>query len=297
MKRTPIDDAAPSACANCGQAFGAPPPNFCPACGQESRISAPSVGEFLQQFGGAYFSTEGALWRTLKLLLLKPGELTVQYLQGRRKHYVLPLRLYLSISLAVLLLVRLFHAGFGSLDEPGVREGILQGRNNLGVSIGFGSAQIGPGGFKCVRLPDVLCDRLQQRISAKPENFIARLHQAQQRIYSQASAAMFVMVPLFALLLWAFFAGRGLKYTEHLVMALHVHAVIFIALGLGLLPWEPWQGACILAAVLHVLLSLRHVYRLGWGSLAWRSAALLALYAAAVVAILTGLGVWALIAD
>jgi hypothetical protein len=44
------------------------------------------ISEFMQQFGGAYFSTEGALWRTLKLLLLKPGELTVQYLAGRRKH-------------------------------------------------------------------------------------------------------------------------------------------------------------------------------------------------------------------
>ncbi|MFY7948847.1 MAG: hypothetical protein ACOVRP_06500, partial [Gemmatimonas sp.] len=68
------DAVTPAACANCGEPFASPPPAFCPACGQESRVRAPTLGEFVQQFGGAYLSTEGALWRTLKLLLFKPGE-------------------------------------------------------------------------------------------------------------------------------------------------------------------------------------------------------------------------------
>ena len=92
-------EAPATACLNCGAAFGTPAPHFCPDCGQESRVRAPTLMEFVQQFGGAYFATEGALWRTLKLLLRQPGELTRQYLAGRRKHYVLPLRLYLSLSL------------------------------------------------------------------------------------------------------------------------------------------------------------------------------------------------------
>mgnify|MGYP001057476860 CR=1 FL=1 len=87
-----------------------PRPRFCPVCGQETNLRPPRLGEFLQQFGGAYFATEGALWRTLKLLLFKPGELTRQYLAGRRKHYVLPLRLYLTISLAISLLMNGYNA-------------------------------------------------------------------------------------------------------------------------------------------------------------------------------------------
>ncbi len=94
---------APPACLNCGASFAAPRPKFCPSCGQETTVRPPTLGEFAQQFGGAYFSTEGALWRTLALLLFKPGELTRQYLAGRRKHYVLPLRLYLTVSVVVLL--------------------------------------------------------------------------------------------------------------------------------------------------------------------------------------------------
>ena len=48
-------------CRNCGQVLAQPLPNFCPHCGQESRVRAPRMGEFLQQLGGAYFTTEGAL--------------------------------------------------------------------------------------------------------------------------------------------------------------------------------------------------------------------------------------------
>jgi len=44
-----------------------------PDCGQESHVRPPRIGEFLQQFGGAYLATEGALWRTLKLLLFRPA--------------------------------------------------------------------------------------------------------------------------------------------------------------------------------------------------------------------------------
>ena len=80
-------------CRNCGAPFVPEQRRFCPECGQETRLRAPTLGEFVQQFGGAYFSTEGALWRTLALLLFRPGQLTRHYLAGRRKHYVLPLRL------------------------------------------------------------------------------------------------------------------------------------------------------------------------------------------------------------
>ena len=93
----------PRTCPNCTEPFPDPRPRFCPACGQETTLRPPTLFEFAQQFGGAYISTEGALWRTLKLLVTKPGELTRQYLAGRRKHYVLPLRLYLTISVVALL--------------------------------------------------------------------------------------------------------------------------------------------------------------------------------------------------
>ena len=56
------------------------------------------AGEFLHEFVGHYVALEGTLWRTLGLLLRHPGRLTREYLDGRRRRYVLPLRLYLTAS-------------------------------------------------------------------------------------------------------------------------------------------------------------------------------------------------------
>src|SRR6185295_17661098 len=68
----PPTEAGPAACLNCGESFGEGGerrPRFCPACGQETTLRPPTLGEFAQQFGGAYLATEGALWRSLRLLL------------------------------------------------------------------------------------------------------------------------------------------------------------------------------------------------------------------------------------
>ena len=69
-----VDPAAPSACLDCGAPFATPRPTFYPSCEQETTARPPTLGEFAQQFGDAYFSIEGALWRTLAPLLFRPGE-------------------------------------------------------------------------------------------------------------------------------------------------------------------------------------------------------------------------------
>ena len=44
-----------------------------PDCGRETHLRPPKMGEFLQQFGGAYFAAEGALWRTLRCCRFVPA--------------------------------------------------------------------------------------------------------------------------------------------------------------------------------------------------------------------------------
>jgi len=74
---TPHPDVA---CRNCG----APAPlRFCAACGQETAVHAPTLDEFLHEFVGHYVAFEGALWRTMGLLMFRPGRLTREYLAGR----------------------------------------------------------------------------------------------------------------------------------------------------------------------------------------------------------------------
>jgi Protein of unknown function (DUF3667) len=284
----------PPDCLNCGQTLGTPRPRFCPACGQETNIRPPRVGEFLQQFGGAYFATEGALWRTLKLLLLKPGELTRQYLAGRRKHYVLPLRLYLSVSVLVLLVMRLLasqgmEGGFQFEVDPRKTESTI-------VSFGDGmQAGMKDGRFFCRGFPAWACKRLQRRLDLDPKGLQMQAAEMGQRAIGNIGLGMFFVLPLFAAGLKLVYLNRGLHYTEHLVFALHLHAFWFVALlfTLGDLPWL--SGLAGLAIPVYTWLAMRRVYRDRWWALLLRSALLSTLYLLVMSFVLIGVAVFTLL--
>ena len=100
-------------CRNCSLFLGDKLGNFCPNCGQETKLHPPTVGEFAHEFVGHYVALEGRLWKTLLLLFFKPAELTREYLHGRRRRYVLPLRLYLTASLLFFVVVKFAGLGGG----------------------------------------------------------------------------------------------------------------------------------------------------------------------------------------
>ncbi len=199
-------------CANCEAPLPEPLPKFCPACGQETRLRAPTLGEFVQQLGGAFVSTEGAPWRTLKLPLGRRGELTRQYPAGRRKHHALPLRLYLTTSVLVLLVMRVLTQ----------------------IGLGAGRAGIKDGRFFCENLPGWPCRRIQRRIDVAPQAFACEAQAIGERFATNRGAAMFVPLPAIAALMKLAYLNRGLRYTEHLVFALHLHAFWFLAIALTL---------------------------------------------------------------
>ena len=72
--------------------------NYCSNCGQETRIETPTVRQFVHELMDQYIAVEGKLGRTLRVLLTQPGQLTLDYVQGRRQRYVRPLKLYVSVS-------------------------------------------------------------------------------------------------------------------------------------------------------------------------------------------------------
>jgi hypothetical protein len=82
---------------------------------------------------------------------------------------------------------------------------------------------------------------------------------------------MFFLLPVFALLLKVAFRQRF--YFDHLIHSLHLHSVGYIVLGL-MLPLERAANELMLAMVIQVVLffymlasvviSIHHVYRVGW---------------------------------
>lgn len=78
-------------CANCGTLLtGA----YCHSCGQAAHVHR-SLLHILEELGHGILHFDTKSWRTLPLLVARPGLLTRRYIDGQRARYVSPLALFL----------------------------------------------------------------------------------------------------------------------------------------------------------------------------------------------------------
>ncbi len=105
----PITRQKWSICPNCSTILR-PEDNFCPHCGQENHdLRQPFqklVVEILENLIPiGLTSINNKFWNSIKVIFTRPGQLTTDFLSGRRARYVLPTRLYILSSLAFFLVL------------------------------------------------------------------------------------------------------------------------------------------------------------------------------------------------
>lgn len=111
----PTASAAPH-CLNCdGTLVG----QYCGHCGQRAESRLISIWELFKDAFSDLLDVDSRVWRTVAKLAFRPGQLTRDYLRGRRARYIPPFRTYLLLSL-LFFLVALFdpREQFGLIFEP-----------------------------------------------------------------------------------------------------------------------------------------------------------------------------------
>lgn len=267
-----------SSCRNCDAATSG---NYCQQCGQPTHLHVPSAREFLHEFIAHYVAFEGKLWRSLKLLLFKPGFLSREYIEGRRVRYVEPLRLYLSFSIIFFALFKIGGVDIGGLGgsdtPPAVSAAAPAAPPNQAKSTG--SAREFEDKFK--RGLGQFSPRLEQgagrffALSSKE-----RVEAAKRAFFSYTPYAIFLMMPVFALYLKLLYLGSGRRYGEHFLFGLHSNAFAFLMLSLFMLAdgWD-WVRLALLAWLLFYLpTAMRRVYGGGRSMTALRWIVLLTLH-------------------
>lgn len=105
-------------CSNCGtvlqEGF-----KYCPNCGQEHKEKE-NVKLLFSQFLSDYFTFDSKIGRSVIPLVVKPGFLTLEYLKGKRIHYIPPLRMFIFLSIIFFILL-----GFSSSNVE-IVEGVEQ---------------------------------------------------------------------------------------------------------------------------------------------------------------------------
>lgn len=270
-------------CRNCHFALATPRPTYCGHCGQETDLHPPSVREMFSEYLGHYVAFDGPLWRTLWALVCLPGHLTNAYFHGRRRRYVLPLRVYLSASFLFFIGAALLSQGPTQVieaDAAAVAQGASAASSSVKVNTKLGTCDLAR--------PET-CSRTQRWLTGVLNKAEAMsFEQWKARARSLAPYAMLAMQPIFAALLLLMFAGSGRRYAEHFVFSLHSHSLWFLALLLAMA--TGLEGPMLFAVFGHGLAAMRRVYGLGWWGATWRGVLLSLFYFVLLAGLVMTLG-------
>lgn len=88
-------------CLNCGATVHG---KFCGNCGQENLDLHEPFWHFLSHSIGHYFHFDTKFYNTIVPLITKPGQLTLDYIEGKRTRYLQPVSMFIFISIVYFLL-------------------------------------------------------------------------------------------------------------------------------------------------------------------------------------------------
>lgn len=263
-------------CLDCGTPLHG---RFCSRCGQPRQDRDLRLRHVVGEVVAEVFSLDNRILTSLRLLCLRPGQLTLEYFAGRRARFLPPFRLYVFVSFLLFLLLG---SGPSAVHAKGKAE------TNIVINLNEDGERRTPALHeKAGRIK-----RGINKAKEDPQAFKAAL-------LVWLSRVMFLLLPAFAGLLFLFHPRSGTYFVEHVIFSLHFHTFafsVFLAQGLlGLVPlgWVRLAGGLLTLAVpVHLCLALKRVH----GGPGWKrhlkGIALTAIYLVVVGVALLGVVLW-----
>jgi hypothetical protein len=282
----PAVAAALGGCENCGAPLAG---KYCSACGQRAGHSVRSLSLFLTEAFEDLTHADSRLWRTLWSLIARPGYLTCEFLGGRRARYLPPVRLYLVLSVVFFLLTSI---------NPSAGVVVIVTDNGRPISATGTSLNQALGALsKKNETPEQLAERLCKSATVQVpfESFLKRFlgperlaaacrsvvldngRSLGQSLVHNVPRAMFLFLPLIALVMMPLYWRPRRYYVEHLLFLLHNHSFVFLLFGacflVRLLPLGTAGGLLFPAAMLYAVWYLYRAMRRVYGQSRLRTAA------------------------
>jgi hypothetical protein len=114
--------------------------DFCSSCGQRTSVNKVTFKETFQDLADAIFSINGPLLTTLKMMIVNPGRLFTEYLNGKRKKYYRPVTFFILMTVIYLVIRELINYDpYGStifkVDDPYDSQLLTKARNFMLLNI------------------------------------------------------------------------------------------------------------------------------------------------------------------
>jgi hypothetical protein len=191
---------APWTCPTCRETVTSA---FCPGCG-ERPLSPPDftlkglLAQLIKVVGGI----DGRVLRSLRLLLVAPGALTMAYVEGRRKPYIGPFQIFFLANFAFFVTQSLTHTKIfsSSLDSHLHHQDWSEWAQQL----------------------------VAQRLLSKNETLAHFAPLFDQAVIFNAKSLVILMVVPFAALLPMLFYGSRKPFAVHMAFALHFYTFLLL---------------------------------------------------------------------
>lgn len=278
----PDTAAIATRCTNCGAAISG---QYCSACGQRTEYHVNSLWDLLSEAAEVLTHADSRLWRSLGLLMFRPGELTQQYLAGRRASYLPPFRLYIVFSVLFFLVFSVTREPAVQATRPVTDAAAVAHPGGDGPAEGAQPALARPEAA-AASAPEELCERSvghslipgADRLRAP---FVAACIKTQadhgrelwENFIHNLGRAMFLFLPLLAGFMRLLYWRPPRTYVTHLLLLVHNHAFMFLLMSavLAALHWVR-SGALITATgfvvagyvAWYLYQSMRRVYAQAW---------------------------------
>ncbi len=289
-------------CLNCKQELGRG--RFCAQCGQKNIDRDVSIRTLFQDFIGDYFSFDSKLFRTLIPLTLKPGQVPLEFIEGKRVRHIPPMRSLVFISFIFFLVLGSLSDSISGSQNPmssfskELEDGLNSSEqrdvtlSNDIISLDFSdvdsSAQNGLiGQINAVNMavengvsPQAAVDSIAPTAEGGRQRLLlqwGKIRTAESSVFSKfalsnISILLLILQPFFALILYLlhFRKRKQLRFIRHLVFSLYFHAWVLL-IGIVLMSmaevvpvFSPFPIGVILSLV-YLAMAMKRFYAQGWG--------------------------------
>lgn len=253
-------------CTNCESLLTGP---FCHFCGQRQDDLRRGYWQLIGEAFDNLFHPGSPIARSLGLLIARPGALTAEYLAGKRARSIPPVRLYFITSITFFFLASA--ANNFSVTAP-IEQTVANDPSD------WTEVEEAANSVNIDWLSEEMNALVRQHLSRQLEKLQLLVASGEgegaavSKVLDLAPPIVFLLLPLFALLLKLTYLRQGVYYVEHLVFALHNHAFLFVnalvRLAAGELADTPletaadwFQTGVSFYTIAYMYLSLKRVYQ------------------------------------
>jgi hypothetical protein len=272
-------------CMNCSKEVSE---RFCSHCGQDSRQFQQPVWKIMGQFGASLFDVDGKILKSLAPLLLKPGKLTQDFLDGRRRSQLNPFQLYAFFSFLFFLTAfqlpetDLFQSkpveiektradtdttrlsfqvqkAWKDVFKSSKSRGLVQEYDSIQNSLPYEERDSGISLFVKQRL-NIFGDRLEKDVQVFDELL--------ENMKNNIPNSLILLLPIFALILKLLYIRKSYFYVDHLVFSIHLFSFLFL-LGaftslFGTFLPESIIAVLLLSIPVYFIVAMRRVFGQSW---------------------------------